>query len=80
MGYDRNNTHSNRYHDIRRNIVHYNESNETFRFRPGQKCRLTYMPDIEVLILRIGREQYECRILNDFRIEWFYDSELEAIE
>lgn len=34
---------------------------------------------ITVHVVRIGREQYECR-LPDLRTEWFYEHELEPVQ
>lgn len=35
--------------------------------------------NITVHVVRIGREQYECR-LPDLRTEWFYEHELEPVQ
>ena len=52
---------------------------KNFKFSVGQKCFLKDFPDTTVSIIRIGREQYECR-LPDLKTRWFYEHELEAIE
>ena len=65
MGY--NNRDNNRYQD--RNEM-------TFKYNRGQLCELAYAPGTRVVVLRAGREQYECRILSSLRIDWFYEYEL----
>jgi hypothetical protein len=47
-----------------------------FKFQRGDRCHLTANPDIKVNIIRIGREQYECRLPN-LNTGWFYEDELE---
>lgn len=47
-------------------------------YQIGDRCRVRGT-DIEVTIIRLGREQYECRIMSDLRTEWFYENELELM-
>ena len=77
-GYDnRNNGYNNRgYND--RDDRGYNNNN--LRYDEGTKCTLTYNNNKTVVILRKGREQYECRDLDTLRIDWFYEHELEPIQ
>lgn len=48
------------------------------KFADGQKV-IVISTGEEVTVLRKGREQYECR-LKDYRVFWFYESELAAID
>ena len=79
-GYDnRNNGYNNRGYDDR----NYNEDrgyNNNLRYDEGTKCTLTYNNNKTVVILRKGREQYECRDMETLRIDWFYEHELEPIQ
>lgn len=52
---------------------------QNFLYSRGQKCALRANPSIVVNIVRIGREQYECR-LPDLRCEWFYEDELMPVD
>ena len=83
-GYDnRNNGYNNRGYDDR-NDRGYNDdrgyNNNNLRYDEGTKCTLTYNNNKTVVILRKGREQYECRDLETLRIDWFYEHELEPIQ
>lgn len=86
---DRYDGYNNRGYDNRRgyNDRGYNNNRDyddrpqsSFKYAPGQKCRLVACPSVEVSILRCGREQYECRCLSDLKVEWFYEHELELVE
>lgn len=64
-----------------RNNNNYRQRNEQFvqlNYQIGDRCRVRGT-DIEVTIIRLGREQYECRIMSDLRTEWFYENELELM-
>lgn len=76
-GYDYRNNNGSGY----RNNNNYRQRNEQFvqlNYQIGDRCRVRGT-DIEVTIIRLGREQYECRIMSDLRTEWFYENELELM-
>lgn len=78
-GYGGNYNSRGSYHNdhySRNNRDYYEEQpKRQFLYKRGQKCVLKANPKIVVHIIRIGREQYECR-LPDLRTEWFYEDEL----
>ena len=79
-GYDnRNNGYYNRgYNDRDRNERGGHDNG--LRYEEGTKCTLTYNSNKTVIILRKGREQYECRDLETLRVDWFYEHELEPVQ
>ena len=82
-GYDnRNNGGYNRNYD-RDDDRGYNNNrgyDSGLRYDEGTKCTLTYNNNKTVIILRKGREQYECRDLETLRVDWFYEHELEPVQ
>lgn len=50
-----------------------------FKYSIGQRCALKYNPEQQVVIIRLGREQYECRLPN-LSTDWFYEHELVPID
>ena len=59
--------------------MQYDDRPPILNYPIGTKCTSKSFPDITVSIIRLGNEQYECR-LPDLRTEWFYEHELEPIE
>lgn len=51
----------------------------SLKYNIGQRCKLVNFPDTIVAIIRLGREQYECR-LPDLTTQWFYENELEPVD
>ena len=84
-GYDnRNDGGYNRGYDDRNDRGYNNDNrgyeNNGLRYDEGTKCTLTYNNNKTVIILRKGREQYECRDLDTLRVDWFYEHELEPVQ
>lgn len=71
------------YYDDRRpqyrQPIQQHDDHPILNFPVGTKCTLKAYPDITVSIIRLGNEQYECR-LPDLRTEWFYEHELIPID
>lgn len=55
------------------------EPKRDFLYNVGQKLSLRDFPDTTVSVIRIGSEQYECRLPN-LQTQWFYEDELVPIE
>ena len=55
----------------------YNKPQRTFKYSTGILVHIINS-DINATIIRIGREQYKCR-LPDMSTQWFYEEELEPI-
>lgn len=74
----------NRGYDDRNDRGYNNNNRDDFvsnlRLEEGTKCTLSYNPNRTVVILRRGREQYECRDIDTLRTEWFYEHELEPVQ
>ena len=76
MGYYNNGRYDGGYnHRPRDRYNDRKESTMEFKYKVGDVCRLNANPDIQATIIRIGREQYECR-MPDLRTIWFYEHEL----
>lgn len=61
--------------DFRDNRRDYQPQNSG-KFDIGDVCTVIGT-DIKCKVIRIGREQYECRIFPQLNTEWFYENELE---
>lgn len=61
--------------DFRDNRRDYQPQNSG-KFDIGDICTVIGT-DIKCKVIRIGREQYECRIFPQLNTEWFYENELE---
>lgn len=79
-GYNPN--YDNRYDDRGYNDrpQYEDQPQQTFKYKSGDRLKLVAMPDIQVSVLRCGREQYECRCYPSLQVEWFYEHELAPIE
>lgn len=65
----------NRRDDFRDDRRDYQPQNSG-KFDIGDVCTVIGT-DIKCKVIRIGREQYECRIFPQLNTEWFYENELE---
>lgn len=67
----------NRRDDFRDDRRDYQPQNSG-KFDIGDVCTVIGT-DIKCKVIRIGREQYECRIFPQLNTEWFYENELELV-
>ena len=74
--YPRNNYNGNGWGNDRFN----DRPPRQFMYAEGQQMCLKARPDLTMTIIRIGREQYECRMHDTLDVKWFYEDELMAIE
>lgn len=79
-GYNNDRGYNNRDYDDRDRGYNNHGYESNLRLEEGTKCTLTYNPNKTVIIIRRGREQYECRDIDTLRIDWFYEHELEVVQ